>query len=85
LNTKVWVIAKGFYYYAYLKDHPSAVRYFQEAHPLLPNSSRIPESLAYGARRAGQWEQSESFFNQAAGGTPLTQIRVTPRPALAIT
>ena len=79
------MIAKGFYYYAYLKDHPSAVRYFQEAHPLLPNSSRIPESLAYGARRAGQWEQSESFFNQAAGGTPLTQIHVTPRPALAIT
>jgi TolB-like protein/class 3 adenylate cyclase/Tfp pilus assembly protein PilF len=59
------LIAKGFYYYAYLKDYPAAVRYFEQARSLLPNSSRIPESLAYVARRGGQWEQSESFFNQA--------------------
>ena len=59
------LIAKGFYYYAYQKDYPTAVRYFEQARPLLPNSSRIPESLAYVARRGGQWEQSESFFNQA--------------------
>jgi TolB-like protein/class 3 adenylate cyclase len=59
------LIAKGFYYYAYLKDYPTAVRYFEQARPLLPNSSRIPESLAYVARRGGQWEQSESFFDQA--------------------
>ena len=31
----------------------------------LPNSSRIPESLAYVARRRGQWDQSESYFNEA--------------------
>jgi TolB-like protein len=59
------LVAKGYYYYAYLKDYPSAVRYFEQARPLLPNSSRIPQSLAYVARRGGQWEQSESFFNQA--------------------
>jgi TolB-like protein/class 3 adenylate cyclase len=59
------LIAKGFYYYAYLKNYPTAVRYFEQARPLLPNSSRIPESLAYVARRGGQWEQSESFFDQA--------------------
>jgi tetratricopeptide (TPR) repeat protein len=41
------------------------VRYFEQARPLLPNSSRIPESLAYVARRRGQWEQSESYFNEA--------------------
>jgi tetratricopeptide (TPR) repeat protein len=58
------LVAKGYYYYAYMKDYPSAVRYFEQAR-LLPNSSRIPESLAYVARRGGQWEQSESFFNQA--------------------
>src|SRR5204862_1961354 len=33
--------------------------------PLLPSSSKIPEHLGYVARRGGQWEQSESFFNQA--------------------
>jgi TolB-like protein/class 3 adenylate cyclase len=59
------LVAKGYYYYAYLKDYPGAVRYFEQARPLLPNSSRIPECLAYVARREGQWEQSESFFNQA--------------------
>jgi TolB-like protein/Tfp pilus assembly protein PilF len=59
------LIAKGFYHYAYLKDYAVAVRYFEQAGPLLPNSSRIPESLAYVARRGGQWDQSESFFNQA--------------------
>ena len=31
----------------------------------LPNSSRIPESLAYVARRRGQWDRSESYFNEA--------------------
>jgi tetratricopeptide (TPR) repeat protein len=41
------------------------VRYFEQARPLLPNSSRIPESLAYVARRRGQWDQSESHFNEA--------------------
>ena len=65
------LIAKGFYYYAYLKDYPTAVHYFEQARPLLPNSSRIPESLAYVARRGGQWEQSESFFNQAERLDPL--------------
>ncbi len=59
------LIAKGFYHYAYLKDYPTAIRYFEQARPFLPNSSRIPEALAYVARRGGQWEQSEAFFNQA--------------------
>ncbi len=59
------LVAKGYYDYAYLKDYPSAVRYFEQARPLLPNSSRISELLAFVARRGGQWERSESFFNQA--------------------
>jgi tetratricopeptide (TPR) repeat protein len=32
---------------------------------LLPNSSRIPEFLAYVTRRRGDWHQSESYFNEA--------------------
>jgi tetratricopeptide (TPR) repeat protein len=59
------VLAKGYYHYACLKDYDTAVRYFEQARPLLPNSSRIPESLAYVARRRGQWDQSESYFNEA--------------------
>ena len=57
--------AKGFYHYACLKDYDTAVRYFDLARQFLPNSSRIPESLAYVARRRGQWDRSESFFNEA--------------------
>src|SRR5204862_7427851 len=30
-----------------------------------PNSSMIPQSLAYVARRRGQWDRSESYFNEA--------------------
>src|SRR6059036_725041 len=40
------VLAKGYYHYACLKDYDTAVRYFEQAHQFLPNSSRIPESLA---------------------------------------
>jgi TolB-like protein/integral membrane sensor domain MASE1/class 3 adenylate cyclase/Flp pilus assembly protein TadD len=59
------VLAKGSYYYNCLKDYDTAVRYFEEARQRLPNSSRIPESLAYVARRRGQWERSEAYFNEA--------------------
>src|SRR5207248_9370877 len=59
------VVAKGFYHYACLKDYDTAVHYFEQARQFLPNNSRIPESLAYVARRGGQWDQSESYFNEA--------------------
>ena len=57
--------AKGYYHYACLKDYDTAVRYFEQARQLLPNSSKIPESLAYVERRRGQWDRSESCFNEA--------------------
>jgi eukaryotic-like serine/threonine-protein kinase len=63
LGEAVW--AKGYYHYACLKDYDTAVRYFEQARQFLPNSSQIPESLAYVARRRGQWDRSESYFNEA--------------------
>jgi serine/threonine protein kinase/tetratricopeptide (TPR) repeat protein len=59
------LLAQGQYHYACLKDYNTAVRYFEQARQLLPNSSRIPEALAYVARRQGQWDRSESYFNEA--------------------
>jgi eukaryotic-like serine/threonine-protein kinase len=59
------VLARGFYYYACLKDYESAVRYFEQASQLLPNSSLILESLAEMERRRGHWDRSESYFNRA--------------------
>jgi TolB-like protein/Tfp pilus assembly protein PilF len=63
LGEAIW--AKGYYHYACLKDYDTAVRYFEQARQFLPNSSRIPQSLAYVARRRGQWDRSESYFNEA--------------------
>jgi serine/threonine protein kinase/Tfp pilus assembly protein PilF len=57
--------AKGYYYYAFLKDYDTAVSYFERARPLLPNSSKIPEALAYVARRRGQWDRSDAYFKEA--------------------
>jgi TolB-like protein/Tfp pilus assembly protein PilF len=59
------VLAKGYYFYACLKDYDTAVRYYEQARPLLPNSSQIPELLAYVTRRQGEWGRSESYFNDA--------------------
>jgi len=59
------MLAKGQYHYACLKDYDTAVRYFEEALQFLPNNSQIPTSLAYVARRRGQWDRSESYFNEA--------------------
>src|SRR5436309_3657930 len=44
------VHAVGHYHYACLKDYDTAVRYFEQARELLPNSSRVPEALAYVSR-----------------------------------
>jgi len=59
------LMAKGYYHYSCLRDYDTAVHYFEQARQFLPNSSLIPESLAYVARRRGQWDQSESYFNEA--------------------
>src|SRR4026208_332177 len=59
------VLAKGYYHYACLKDYDTAVRYFEQARLLLPNRSQIPASLAYVARRRGQWDRSDGYFNEA--------------------
>jgi TolB-like protein/Tfp pilus assembly protein PilF len=59
------VLAKGYYYYACLKDYDTGAGYFEQARQFLPNSSRISEYLAYVARRQGRWDESESRFNEA--------------------
>jgi serine/threonine-protein kinase len=59
------VLAKGYYHYGCLKDYGTAVRYFEQARQLLPNSSQVSEALAYVTRRQGQWDRSEAYFNEA--------------------
>ena len=72
------VLAEGYYQkYLCLKAYDTATGYFERAHQLIPNSSQVPESLAYVARRRGQWDQSESYFNEAA--------RLNPRDVFLLT
>ena len=79
LGEAVW--AKGYYHYSCLKDYDTAVRYFEQARQLLPNSSLIPESLAYLERRRGQWERSESYFNEAERLDPRNVYILTQHAA----
>jgi TolB-like protein/Flp pilus assembly protein TadD len=61
---EAWV-AKGYYNYGCVNDFETAVRCYEQARKFLPNSSLILQSLAFVARDQGQWEQSESYFNEA--------------------
>ena len=57
--------AKGYYHYGCLKDYDTAARYFEQARQVSPNMGQVPEGLAYIARRRGEWDRSDTYFNQA--------------------
>jgi TolB-like protein/Tfp pilus assembly protein PilF len=78
------ILAKGQYHYACLKDYDTAVRYYEQARQLLPNSSRIPEFLAYVERRRGQWNRSEAYFNEAERLDPRNVQLLTQHALLYI-
>src|SRR4029077_17963102 len=59
------IFAMGEYNFACLRDYDAAVRYFEQARQLLPNSSRIPQSLGNVAVTRGQWDRRESYYNEA--------------------
>src|SRR5437764_444217 len=74
LGEAVW--AKGYYHYSCQKDYDTAVRHFEQARQFLPNGSQIPAALAYVTRRRGEWERSETYFNEAE--------RLDPRDTLVL-
>src|SRR5438270_13971814 len=75
LGEALW--AKGFYHYACLQDYDTAMNYFQRARQLLPNNSRIPESMGYVERRRGQWDKSEQYLNEAERLDPRNVVLLT--------
>ncbi|MEP6956478.1 MAG: hypothetical protein ABI883_06600, partial [Chthoniobacterales bacterium] len=75
-------LAVGQYHYACLKEYDTAVRYFEQARRLLPNSSLIPQVLAYVARRRGQWDRSDSYFAEAERLDPRNLKIMTEHAAL---
>src|SRR5436190_10477182 len=52
------MLAKGYYYYACLKDYDTATLYLEKAGQLLPNSSQVFQTLAGVARKRDQWDRS---------------------------
>ena len=81
---EAWV-AKGYYSYGCVSDFETAVRCYEQARKFLPNSSRIPESLAFVARDQGQWERSESYFNEAERLDPRNVSLLTRHAQFYIT
>jgi len=81
---EAWV-AKGYYHYGCVSDFEAAVRCFEHARQFLPNSSRIPESLAFVARSQGEWERSESYFNEAERLDPRNVSLLTRHAQFYIT
>ena len=79
------LVAKGFYHYGCLSDFKTAVRYYEQARQFLPNSSRIPESLAFVARSQGEWERCESYFNEAERLDPRNVSLLTRHAQFYIT
>jgi serine/threonine-protein kinase len=55
----------GDYNFACLRDYDAAVRYFEQARRLLPNNSRIPQSLGNVVVTRGQWDLGESYYSEA--------------------
>ncbi len=81
---EAWV-AKGYYNYGCVSDFETAVRCYEQARQFLPNSSRIPESLAFVARDRGQWDRSDSYFNEAERLDPRNVSLLTRHAQFYIT
>ena len=81
---EAWV-AKGYYNYSCADDFETAVRCYEQARKFLPNSRRIPESLALIARDRGQWDNSDSYFKEAGRLDPRNVSLLTRHAQLDIT
>ena len=81
---EAWV-AKGYYNYSCADDFETAVRCYEQARKFLPNSRRIPESLALIARDRGQWDNSDSYFKEAERLDPRNVSLLTRYAQLDIT
>ncbi len=78
-------LAKGYYLYGCAGEFEAAIEAYDKAREFLPNSSRIPESLATLARDQGQWERSESYFGEAERLDPRNVSLLTRHAQFYIT
>ena len=64
------MLAKGYYHYGCLKDYDTAIRYFEQARQLLPNTAASQNRWPMSTRRRGQWERSESLLQRSRAARP---------------
>ncbi len=81
---EAWV-ADGYYYYGCLEDYVTAIHSLEQAGKFLPNSSRVPESLAFLTRDQGKWDRSESYYNEAEKLDPRNVSLLTRHAQFYIT
>ena len=66
------IFAKGDYHFCCLRDYDTAVRYFEQARQFLPNSSRIPQSLAMSHGRAANGTGASCTITKPSGSIRAT-------------
>jgi len=69
-NSAETLLALGYYQYWVLRDYGLAKTTFERVGKMLPGSSEVPHALAPVARRAGNWDQSIAYFEQALALDP---------------
>ena len=69
-NSPDTVLALGNYQYLVLHDYGLAKITFERVSEMLPSNSEVPYALARVARRAGNWGESVSYFEQALSLDP---------------
>src|SRR5262249_32969622 len=69
-NSAETLLALGYYQFWVLQDHRLAKATLQRVSKMLPSSSEVPRALGLIARRAGRWDQSVAYFEQALSIDP---------------
>jgi TolB-like protein/Tfp pilus assembly protein PilF/predicted Ser/Thr protein kinase len=69
-NSPETLLALGYYQYWVLVDYGAAKTTFERVGKMLPNSSEVPSALGRVARRAGRWDESIDYVEQALALDP---------------
>jgi serine/threonine protein kinase/tetratricopeptide (TPR) repeat protein len=69
-NSSETLLALGYYQYLVLADYEAAKTTFERVSKMLPGSSEVPSALGRVARRAGHWDESIAYFEQALALDP---------------
>jgi TolB-like protein/thioredoxin-like negative regulator of GroEL len=69
-NSPETELALGYYQYLVLRDYGLAKTTFSHVSKLLPGSSEVPYASAKVTRREGNWDESNSYFEQALALDP---------------